>query len=74
MRISYSRFNTGVPKFHSELSGRLVKKEHLFQTSFTWANILYDIQAGGFRAKFYGPPVSVFGEASHGFTDIQHSD
>jgi hypothetical protein len=74
MRESYSRFRTGFPTFHAELSSRLVKKEHLFQTSFSWANILYDIQGAGFRSKIYGQPVAIFGESSHSFADIQHGD
>ena len=74
MRESYSRFKKGFPTLHAELAERLVKKEHLFQTSFSWANILYDIQGAGFRSKIFGPPVSIFGETSHGFADIQHGD
>jgi hypothetical protein len=72
--VGYSMFEYGIPTLHAELAVRLVTKEHLFTKSFSWANILYDIQGAGYRSKIYGQPVEIFGNPSHGFVDIQHGD
>jgi hypothetical protein len=65
------RLNVEEPKLLEELALRLITKERLFEKSFSWANILYDVTNGGFLAKRYRYS---YEPAAYGFAGIQYGD